>query len=123
LSTEGGGSGRQMLAAGVIVSLVCTILLAWALVRFSARLPLRTIFGATSIVMIAMAIVLAGKGARAFQEMGTLPATQIGFGIRLDLLGIFPTVETLVSQALIAALAAVLWFRARAQSAPKLESV
>jgi high-affinity iron transporter len=123
LSMEGGVRGRQMLAAGVIVSIGCTILLAWALVRFSARLPLRTIFGATSIVMIAMAVILAGKGARALQEIGAVPVTQAVFDYRVDLLGFFPTVETLLSQAVIAVLAAVLWFRARGKSARMAGSV
>jgi high-affinity iron transporter len=113
LAMEGGATGRQMMAAGVVASIGCTILLAWALVRFSARLPLRTIFGATSIVMIAMAVVLAGKGARALQEIGALTVTQALFDYQIDLLGFFPTVETLLSQAAIATLAAVLWFRAR----------
>ena len=116
LSMEGGATGRQMMAAGVVASIGCTILLAWALVRFSARLPLRTIFGVTSIVMIAMAVILAGKGARALQEIGALSVTRAMFDSQIDLLGFFPTVETLLSQAVIAAVAAVLWFRAREKS-------
>lgn len=99
------------MAAGVAVSLACTFVLAWALIRFSARLPLKTIFGTTAVLMVALSVVLAGKGLRALQEVGALTVTSVPFDLRSDLLGVYPTVETLLSQVLIAALSAILWFR------------
>lgn len=113
LSVEGGQSGRGVMAAGVAVSLGCTILLAWALVSFSARLPLRTIFGVTSVLMMALSVILIGKGLHALQEVGALTATGTQFDLRIDLLGFYPTFETLLGQAAIATLSTVLWFRAR----------
>jgi len=113
LSMEGGSSGRGAMAAGVVVSIGCTILLAWALVSFSARLPLRTIFGTTSVLMMALSVILAGKGLHALQEIGALTVTGTRFDLRIDLLGFYPTVETLLGQAVIAMTSAALWFRAR----------
>ena len=42
-----------------------------------------------------------------------VPVTQALFDYRIDLLGFYPTVETLVVQAVIAMLSVVLWLRAR----------
>lgn len=113
LSMEGGPTGRGVMAAGVALSLGCTILLAWALVRSSARLPLRTIFGATSVLMMALSVILVGKGFHALQEIGTLTATGAPVGFRIDLLGVYPTLETLLAQGVITILSVVLWFQAR----------
>jgi high-affinity iron transporter len=113
LSLEGGPEARTFMAAGVATSLGCTFLLAWMLIRFSARLPLKTIFSTTALLMIVLSIVLVGKGLRALQEVGALSVTSVPFDLRVDLLGVFPTVETLAAQALIAAVSAILWFRAR----------
>jgi len=113
LSMEGGPTGRGVMAAGVAVSIGCTILLAWALVRFSARLPLRTIFGVTSVLMMALSVILVGRGLHALQEAGILTATGTPFGFRVDILGLYPSVETLLAQALTVMVSIVLWFRAR----------
>jgi len=114
LSMEGGPTGRGVMAAGVAVSLGCTILLAWALVRFSTRLPLRTIFGITSVLMMALSVILVGKGLHALQEAGMLTATGAPFDFRIDILGLYPNAETLLAQAITVMVSVVLWFRARA---------
>jgi len=55
-------------------------------------------------------VVFVGKGLRALQEAGVVPIHALG-GLRLDILGIFPTVETAGAQVvLILGLAAsALW--------------
>jgi high-affinity iron transporter len=50
--------------------------------------------------MYVLAIVFAGKGIVALQEAGTLPASSIAFP-RVDLLGIYPTVQSLAAQAVL----------------------
>jgi high-affinity iron transporter len=116
LDAEG---GQRFIAAGVITSLVCTLLMAWALVRFSARLPLRTMFAVTASLMMALSVVLAGKALHAFQEIGTASVTALPFDFRVDLLGIYPTVETIVAQAAVALFSIILWFRAQPRTSSK----
>lgn len=111
LSVEGGTEARTFMAAGVLAAFACTMVLAWFLIRFSARLPLRTIFGVTAALMIALSVVLAGKGLRALQEVGALGVTILPFDFRVDLFGLYPTAETLLAQAIIAIVAAILWTR------------
>jgi high-affinity iron transporter len=113
LSLDAGADGRRFIASGVVASLVCTILLAWLLVRFSARLPLRTMFAVTAALMMALSVVLGGKALHALQEIGASSVTALPHALRVDLLGIYPTVETLVAQALLVIFSIVLWFRAQ----------
>src|SRR5258705_12476795 len=113
MSIDGGADGRKFVAYGVLVSLICTILLAWVLVRFSARLPLSTMLAIVAGLMMALSVVLVGKGLHALQEIGAASVTGIAFPPRFDLLGVYPTVETVLAQLLIALFSLVLWFRAR----------
>jgi high-affinity iron transporter len=113
LSLDAGPDGRQFIASGVLTSLACTLVLAWLLVRFSARLPLRTMFAVTAGLMMALSVVLAGKGLHALQEIGASSVTALPFVPHLDLVGIYPTLETLLAQTAIAVLSVVLWMRAQ----------
>ncbi|MBV9496665.1 MAG: FTR1 family protein [Acidobacteria bacterium] len=118
LSVDGGKEGRTYMLIGVISALTASIILAWLLVRFSARLPLRTMFTATAVLMMALSVILAGKGLHSLQEAGLAGVNPIAFPLRVDLFGIYPTLQTLGAQLLTIALAAVLWVRGRGQTKP-----
>lgn len=90
------------LLGGGLSALVLLALLAWALLRTSARMPIGKFFSATSIVVGVLAVVLIGKGAAALQEAGWLSATPIA-GPRLEWLGLYPTSQTVLAQALVLA--------------------
>jgi len=53
------------------------------------------------------------------QEIGASTVTAFPFPLRLDLLGVFPTLETILAQALMAAVSTLLWFRARPRPAER----
>jgi len=59
--------------------------------------------------------VLAGKGVGALQEAGELPVTLLGGVPRIELLGFYPTLETITAQ-FFALAALVLGFRASSKS-------
>ena len=63
---------RHALMGGLAAAAVALVLLSWLIVRGSLRLPLGIFFGATSIVLAALAVVLAGKGIKALQEAAIL---------------------------------------------------
>lgn len=113
LAADGNGSA---LAAGFITAVVLLAIIAWALLRTSARLPIGKFFSYTSIFVATLAVVLIGKGISALQEAGWIGATPLDFP-RVELLGIYPTTQTLTAQALVALILVVgfglNWFRAR----------
>jgi high-affinity iron transporter len=87
------------LAAGVAAASVLLGLVAWAMLRFSAKLPIAKFFAYSSALIAVLAVVLAGKGFAALQESGIIGVTPLPGFPRSPMLGIFPTVQTLVAQA------------------------
>lgn len=93
--------------AGAATGLLAIFGIAWAIFRFGVRLPLKSFFTATAGVMIALAVVFAGKGVAALQEAGKLPLNPVHFP-RIDLLGIYPTLQSLGLQFIVLAVALTL---------------
>ena len=94
---QAGEGGRIAFLAGVGAAVVGLMAIAWAIFRYSARLPLSLIFTGTSILMCVLAVILAGKGVAALQEAGAVAASLVGIPA-VPLLGIFPTVQGLAAQ-------------------------
>ncbi len=89
--------------------------------RFGLRLPLRAFFGTTSAMLYALAFIFMGKGLRELQEGSALSITPLEHGPYVGWLGIFPSVETLLGQGVLVALALValwrtVWVGARASA-------
>ncbi|MDR2161909.1 MAG: FTR1 family iron permease [Desulfovibrio sp.] len=92
----------------------------FALVRYgSLRIPLRPFFLCTSLLMYVLAIAFAGGGVKELQEGDVIGVTPVGFIQSIDILGIYPTLETLLPQAVLVALAlgSIIYFRARVKRA------
>lgn len=85
--------------AGAAVAVVALAAIAWALLKFSQRLPISKFFAYSSILIAVLAVVLAGKGVSALQEAGMLDIHPLNIVPRIEVLGVFPTVEGLVAQA------------------------
>jgi high-affinity iron transporter len=103
LSSAGQGQGLWLLA-GIAAGAVVLGLTAWVLLRTSRRLPIATIFSASSTLIAVLAVVLTGKGIAALQEAGWVPVTLAAVP-HIEILGIFPTWQSLLAQlAIVAAL-------------------
>lgn len=81
-------------------------MLAWLIFRLSVRLPLPLFFGVNSLLLVLLAVVLAGKGIAALQEAGLLPVNSIDFPT-IDRLGVYPNLQSPGLQALLLIAAAV----------------
>lgn len=91
---------ESSLWAGVAAGAALLLLLGWIVVRSSLRLPLRLFFNVNALIMLLLAVAFAGHGVAALQGAGILPVDPVNFP-RLDLLGIYPTAETLAAQVLL----------------------
>jgi high-affinity iron transporter len=71
-------------------------------IRFlSIRLPLKPFFLGTSILLFAMSVTFVGNGIKEFQEGNLVGVTPVpGLG-SVSILGIYPTLETLIPQAIL----------------------
>ncbi len=73
--------------------------------KFGIRIPLRGFFATTSALLYYLAFVFMGKGLRELQEGNLLSITALEHGPYVELLGIYPSVETLVGQGILIVLA------------------
>lgn len=110
--------GRGAVLGGAVTAAVALAVLAWAIFSFGLRVPLRQFFAISAAVMFVLAVVFAGKGVVALQEAGKLPVSPIAFP-RIELLGIYPTLQSLAAQlVLVLAAVALVWWNGRGQAQP-----
>jgi len=91
------------IVGGAIAGLVVLAVVAVAMIRFSRKLPIGKFFAYSSALVAVLAVVLTGKAVSALQEAGLLGISPIPGAPRIELLGLYPTVEGLLAQALMAA--------------------
>lgn len=106
---EGGESSKNAMVTGVVTSVALVILIAWAILKFSAKLPVRKLFEASAVMMAALAVILSGKGIHSFQETGVISVTTPPIAPRFDLLGLYPTWETILTQVAVLITVVILW--------------
>lgn len=100
LWVQAGPSGQTAVLAGVAAAALALALLTWAILRYSARLPIGPFFAATSALLALLAVVFAGSGIAALQEAGVVGAQPIAF-VSVPLLGVHPTLQGIGAQVLV----------------------
>ena len=112
-------TNTSMIWYGMLAAAACLIVI-FMIIRFGTmRLPLKPFFIGTSIFMYIMCIAFCGGGIKELQEGDVIPATSINMDITVDLLGIYPTVETLVPQAILLVIAVFSFFYYKRKSVVK----
>ncbi len=118
----GAPAGDMMVLAGFVCGLLVLAAVWVAMNRLGLRIPIRPFFLLTGAFLYLMAIVFAGRGVFELQESGLIGLTPVVGVPRIPVLGVFPSVETLVAQGvLVAALLLALlvtWRRGRAERMP-----
>lgn len=94
----GGNGGFMLLGMGAAILILTVVTV--VLLRTSARLPVGQFFAASSALVAILAFVMIGKGVAALQKVGVFDITLITFP-QIDLLDIYPTVQTVAAQLLI----------------------
>jgi high-affinity iron transporter len=124
LFNEGTGNGLPI-ALGLLLGFGALAIVFTLFYRFGVRIPLRPFFATTSVLLYYMAFVFMGKGIRELQEGNLMTITVLPGFPHVEALGLFPSVETLLGQALLLALfvfalAKTFWPR-RAVTLPTIE--
>jgi high-affinity iron transporter len=91
-----GNSGA--VAAGALAAIVLLAAIAVAMLRYSRKIPIAKFFTYSSILIAILAVVLAGKGVAALQEAGMIDMRPVALVPRIDLLGLVPTVQSVLAQ-------------------------
>jgi high-affinity iron transporter len=101
---------RHAVIAGLLAGAVALGLIFLVLRKAAFRIPLGSFFTATSVLLYAMAVIFVGQGIASFQESGVMRTTFVDHVPTIQVLGFFPTVQTLVAQAAMLGLAALALF-------------
>ncbi|MDY7231973.1 cytochrome c/FTR1 family iron permease [Hyalangium rubrum] len=69
--------------------------------RVGYKLPMKTLFQASTVLLVATAVMLLGKGLHALQEVALLPLMPIPF-VTVEMLGVYPDAVSLTPQLVLA---------------------
>lgn len=103
---------------GVVAGLVLLLGMVLLINRAGYVLPMKQLFNASTVLLLATAVVLLGKGLHALQEVGLLPLRPLG-SFSVEPLGIWADVVTLIPQLLLTA-APILWILLRRRGSPSV---
>ncbi len=116
INIESAGAHKSAIGFGSLAALAGIGVIAFLFLKYTKKVPIQYIFKYSSWLIVLLAIILAGKGFHALQEAGWIGITQLSTMFRIDWLGIYPTLQTLLAQvALIAIIVATYFINQRKQ--------
>lgn len=105
------GSSMPHVIYGLIAGIAVVFVIAFLMYKFTLRIPLKYFFSFTSVFLYLLCFILLGKGILELQEAGIISSTTADFIPYMDTLGIYPSYETAVPQAILLLLAFSLFAR------------
>lgn len=91
----------NMFWLGIGIGSALLVVIYFLIYVLSVRLPLKFFFRSTSLLLSIMAISFTGTGIKELQEGNLISVTPIGVFHSFEILGIYPTLETLIPQILL----------------------
>jgi high-affinity iron transporter len=91
---------EQSFLMGIAAAIVLLIVVAFLIYRVGVRLPIRQFFQINAVLLFALAVIFSGQGIARLQEVGMVNSTYFNFP-HIEMLGIYPTVQTLGLQLLV----------------------
>ena len=104
--------GHLGMLAGALSAVAVLAVVAWALLTYGKRLPISRFFSLSSILMAVLSVVLVGKGVAALQEAGWIDVHPVAWSPRIEILGLYPTLEGVLVQLLTVLVLVVGFLRA-----------
>lgn len=104
------GDGIKIyILSGVLFAFAIVIIVSLLISKFRSQISLKKFFTLSSVLMMFLATTLSGKGMHALQEAGIASMTVFPIKLRLEILGIFPSWETFISQVLVLGASLLIW--------------
>ena len=98
LLTQSLPSQTPIVISGFVVGALCLSVVAWAMVRFSVKLPIARFFSATTYLLLGLSLVLIGKGVIALQEAAIIGISPLPITFEIDWIGLKSTWQSLLAQ-------------------------
>jgi high-affinity iron transporter len=94
----------NMIWLGLGIGVIALVII-YILIRvLSIRLPLKPFFLGTSVLLFVMSVTFVGNGVKELQEGNVIGVTPVSGVPSVDILGIYPTLETLIPQIVLLAI-------------------
>ena len=101
---------QSSIGFGVLAAFALIGLLSFLFLKYSKKIPVRQLFRYSSWVITLLAVILIGKGVHAIQEAGWLSVTGFSASFKVDWLGIYPTLESQISQLVLLGILMMLYY-------------
>ena len=86
---------------GIVAGALVLIVLFYVIFKMALRIPLKYFFTFTSIFLYFLAFILLGKGIKELQEAGVVSVTPVEYLPYIDVIGFYPTTQTVIPQILL----------------------
>lgn len=110
LSLEATSSGNTSILLGTVAAVVSIFIIGWIFLKYTKKIPLHQIFKWSSFLIVILAIVLMGKGIHSLQESGLVSVTNLSFVPRIEWLGVYSSLECVLSQLGLIILIVIVYF-------------
>lgn len=94
-------SNANMISLGLVLGCIALAVISVLFYKFSVKIPIREFFFVTGLLLYYMVFSFVGKGLHEFQEGNILSITALNFIPEIDLIGLYPTMETVTAQIII----------------------
>ena len=91
LLTQASSSQELYLVGGFGFAVLILMLIAWLMIRYSVKLPIGRFFSSTTIILLILSFILAGKAISALQEAAVINISALPVSFQIDWLGINST--------------------------------
>ncbi len=109
LTLDGSRDSSIGVLVGSISAAALLFAIAYALLKWFKKLPIGKVFLYSSMVILALAFVLAGNGIHAIQEGGYIDIRSFPVNLKISAIGLYPTYETILAQLVVLAMIVGLW--------------
>ncbi len=96
---------EQSFLLGILAALALLVVISLAIYKLGIKLPIKQFFQINAILLFLLAVVFTGQGIAALQEAGIVSTSLLNFP-RIEMLGVYPTAQSLGLQLLVLMLGA-----------------
>ncbi len=106
-------------ALGIVIAIVILAIVAFLIVKVSARIPIHRFFAVATILIYLLAFKIIGVSTHKLQLMGDIPTNVVDNLPVIASIGFYPTVETMIGQGILVVLiiATIIWKRRNEKNA------
>ncbi|MCO5247890.1 MAG: FTR1 family protein [Chitinophagales bacterium] len=109
IQLDAGVENVSAIGLGALTAVFLIAIIAYIFFKYTKKMPLQYIFKYSSWMILILSVILIGKGVHSLQEAGWISHHSISF-IRIDWLGIYPNMQTLLSQLILITFIAVMFW-------------